>query len=181
MRKPIVPTLSIIARGNTLRSPRDETRKESIRITKTVGAIVLLFVILMLPLQIAMFASVICKVVSPWVGLLWTYGDVLATVNSCLDPFVYSARTKRYREQIIKSITCLCPWYKRKRHAKSQCSRSERVFPTRNENMSYTNDNILRTVDEITIDFPENKSTLCELSFPVKNGNAKETDCYTCL
>lgn len=177
MSKPRVPRLSVIARGNTLRSPSDETRKESIQITKTVGVIVLLFVVLMLPLQIAMLAGMIFDVKSPWVIILWSYGDALGVINSGLDPYVYSARTKEYRELVFKWVSWLCPWYANKRRrSRSKCSRNDRsVFPTGNEKC-YTNDEVLRTVEDVSIHFPEKKASICKLSFSMKNYDAKKME-----
>lgn len=177
MSKPRIPRQSVIARGNTLRSPSDETRKESIQITKTVGVIVLLFVFLMLPLQIAMLAGMVFKIRKPWVIILWDYSDVLGIINSSLDPYVYSARTKEYREVISKWVFWLCPWYKdKRRRSRSKCSRNDRsVFPTGDEKC-YTNDEILRTVDDVSIHFPENKGSIRKLSFSLKNGHAKTNE-----
>lgn len=101
LRKPRVPQLSFVARGKTLVSPRDETRKESIAMTKTVGAIVLLFAVLMLPLQIAMQAVTSFDMYEEWVLELWSYGDRLAMIHSALNPFLYTIRTPQYRQQIM--------------------------------------------------------------------------------
>lgn len=104
LRKPRVPQLSIVARGKTLRSPRDETRKESIAMAKTVGAIVIAFAVLLLPLQIAMHAFLTFEIFAPWTDMLWSYGDRLSMIHSALNPYLYTIRTPQYRKQIMSWI-----------------------------------------------------------------------------
>ena len=82
-----------------------ETRRESVVILKTVAVIVVLFLVLLLPTQVA------------WVLLdfknisfdeLWFASEILTRVHSCLNPIVYGVLNKQYRRQYIN---LLCGFY----------------------------------------------------------------------
>ncbi|XP_054767954.2 adenosine receptor A1-like [Lytechinus pictus] len=75
------------------------------RVAFTIGMIVLSFVVCWLPLTISLLLGVLgegkCKVspeVRGWLGLL-------ALLNSCFDPFIYSIRTKDFRQAFWELLT----------------------------------------------------------------------------
>ena len=83
----------------------EETSKESAVILKTVAVIVVLFLVLLLPTQVA------------WVLLdfknisfdeLWFASEMLTRVHSCLNPIVYGVLNRQYRRQYINF---LCGFY----------------------------------------------------------------------
>ena len=78
--------------------PGEENTRESIVILKTVAVIVLLFLVLLLPTQVA------------WMLLdyrnisyneLWFVSDILTRLHSCLNPVVYGVMNKQYRRSYV--------------------------------------------------------------------------------
>ena len=79
-----------------------ETRRESVVILKTVAVIVVLFLVLLLPTQVA------------WVLLdfknisfdeLWFASALLTRLHSCVNPIVYGIMNKQYRQSYIKFLS----------------------------------------------------------------------------
>ena len=110
-RRPVFPNNSGLE--NTRETAKDETTRESIVILKTVAVIVSLFLVLLLPTQVA------------WMLLdfrnisfdeLWFASDILTRLHSCLNPVVYGVMNKQYRRNYVIFLSrMLC------------CSRSSRV------------------------------------------------------
>ncbi|EDO37218.1 predicted protein [Nematostella vectensis] len=53
--KPRIPRDSVISRGNRCLHPREESKSESIQIAKSLGAIVVLFIVMFLPQQVSLY------------------------------------------------------------------------------------------------------------------------------
>ena len=85
-------------------TPR-ETRRESVVILKTVAVIVVLFMVLLLPTQVA-WVLLDFKNIS--FDKLWFASEILTRVHSCLNPIVYGVLNKQYRRRYIN---LLCRFY----------------------------------------------------------------------
>ena len=79
-------------------APGEENTRESIVILKTVAVIVLLFLVFLLPTQLAWmlldFRNISYKE-------LWFASDILTRLHSCLNPVVYGVMNKQYRRSYV--------------------------------------------------------------------------------
>ena len=99
VRRPVIPQSRLrICKSTT----PEETSRECVVILKTVAVIAVLFLVLLLPTQVA------------WVLLdfkdisfdeLWFASEILTRVHSCLNPIVYGVLNKRYRQSYIKFLS----------------------------------------------------------------------------
>ena len=109
--RPVLPRASGLTSARE--TPGEETARESIVILKTVGVIVLLFLVLLLPTQVAWMLLDFRHISS---DELWFASDILTRLHSCLNPVVYGVMNKQYRRSyVIYFSRMLC------------CSRSSRV------------------------------------------------------
>ena len=105
--RPVLPNNSGLTTARE--APGEENTRESIVILKTVAVIVLLFLVLLLPTQVA------------WMLLdfrnisydeLWFASDILTRLHSCLNPIVYGVMNKQYRRSYVIYLTrmlcCSC-------------------------------------------------------------------------
>ena len=94
--RPVLPNNSGLASARE--TPGEETTRESIVILKTVAVIVLLFLVLLLPTQVAWmlldFRNISCD-------KLWFAADILTRLHSCLNPVVYGVMNKQYRRNYV--------------------------------------------------------------------------------
>ena len=98
---------------STTKTPGEESIRESIEILKTISVIVLLFLVLLLPTQVAWMLLDFRNVSS---DELWFASDILTRLHSCLNPVVYGVMNKQYcRNYVIFLSRMLC------------CSRYSRV------------------------------------------------------
>ena len=95
-RRPVLPNSSGLT--SKRQAAREESTRESITILKTVAVIVLLFLILLLPTQVA------------WMLLdfrnisfdeLWFASDILTRMHSCINPLVYGVTNEQYRHSYV--------------------------------------------------------------------------------
>lgn len=75
-------------------TPGEENTRESMVILKTVAVIVLLFLVLLMPTQVAWMLLDFRNISS---DELWFASDILTRLHSCLNPVVYGVMNKRYR------------------------------------------------------------------------------------
>ena len=78
----------------TRETPGEENTRESIVILKTVAVIVLLFLVFLLPTQVAWMLLDFRNISS---DELWFASDILTRLHSCLNPVVYGVMNKQYR------------------------------------------------------------------------------------
>ena len=83
---------------STTRTPGDENIRESIVILKTISVIVLLFLVLLLPTQVAWMLLDFRNISS---DELWFASDILTRLHSCLNPVVYCVMNKQYRRNYV--------------------------------------------------------------------------------
>jgi len=76
----------------------EETSRESFVILRTVAVIVLLFLVLLLPTQVAWMLLDFRNISS---DELWFASEILTRLHSCLNPVVYGVTNKRYRRSYI--------------------------------------------------------------------------------
>ena len=94
-------------------TPGEENTRESAVILKTVAVIVLLFLVFLLPTQVAWMLLDFRNISS---DELWFASDILTRLHSCLNPVVYGVMNKQYRRSYVIFLSrMLC------------CSRSSRV------------------------------------------------------
>ena len=84
------------------RFPREENTRESMTVLKTVAVIVLLFLILLLPTQVAWMLLDFRNVSY---GELWFVADILTRLHSCLNPVVYGVMNQQYRRSYVTFLT----------------------------------------------------------------------------
>ena len=96
-RRPVVPRSRLKSESTT----QEETSRESSAILKTVAVIVLLFLVLLLPTQVAWLLSDFKNVSY---DELWTASDILTRMHSCVNPLVYGIMNKRYRQSYFKFL-----------------------------------------------------------------------------
>ena len=94
--RPVLPNNSGLTTARE--APGEENTRESIVILKTVAVIVLLFLVLLLPTQVAWmlldFRNISYKE-------LWFASDILTRLHSCLNPIVYGVMNKQYRRSYV--------------------------------------------------------------------------------
>ena len=90
--RPVLPSNSGLT--SERETPGEETTRESIVILKTVAVIVLLFLVLLMPTQVAWMLLDFRNISS---DELWFASDILTRLHSCLNPVVYGVMNKQYR------------------------------------------------------------------------------------
>ena len=90
--RPVLPSNSGLT--SERETPGEETTGESIVILKTVAVIVLLFLVLLMPTQVAWMLLDFRNISS---DELWFASDILTRLHSCLNPVVYGVMNKQYR------------------------------------------------------------------------------------
>ena len=110
--RPVLPNNSGLTAARE--TPGGETTRESIVILKTVAVIALLFLVLLLPTQVAWM---LLDFRSISYNELWFTSGILTKLHSCLNPVVYGVKNKQYRRSYVMFFSrLLC------------CSRSLRVI-----------------------------------------------------
>ena len=91
-------------RGSTSarETPGEENTRESIAIIKTVAVIVLLFLVFLLPTQVAWMLLDFRNISS---DELWFASDILTRLHSCLNPVVYGVMNKQYRRSYVTFLS----------------------------------------------------------------------------
>ena len=109
--RPVLPNKNGLTSARE--TPGEENTRESAVILKTVAVIVLLFLVFLLPTQVAWMLLDFRNISS---DELWFASDILTRLHSCLNPVVYGVMNKQYRRSYIIFLSrMLC------------CSRSSRV------------------------------------------------------
>ena len=98
-RRPVIPQRRLRTGKSTT---REETARESVVILRTVTVIVVLFLVLLLPLQVAWILFDF-KHIS--FDELWFVSDLLIKLHSCVNPIVYGIMNKQYRQSYIKLLS----------------------------------------------------------------------------
>ncbi|XP_074638300.1 melatonin receptor type 1B-like [Acropora palmata] len=98
-RRPVIPQ-RILRTGES--TTRDETARENIVILKTVAVIVVLFLVLLLPLEVAWMLFDFKNISF---DELWFASTLLARLHSCLNPILYGIMNKQYRQSYIKLLS----------------------------------------------------------------------------
>ncbi|KAJ7367413.1 hypothetical protein OS493_040562, partial [Desmophyllum pertusum] len=80
----------------------EENTRESIAILKTVAVIVLLFLVCLLPTQIAWMLLDFRNISS---DKLWFASDILTRLHSCLNPVVYGIMNKQHRRSYVTFLS----------------------------------------------------------------------------
>ena len=110
--RPVLPNSSGLTTARE--APREQNTRESVVILKTVAVIVLLFLIFLLPTQVAWMLLDFRNISS---DELWFASEILTRLHSCLNPVVYGVMDKQYRRSYVMFFSrSLC------------CSRSSRVI-----------------------------------------------------
>ena len=95
-RRPVLPNNSGLTPARE--TPEEDSRRESIVILKTIAVIVLLFLVLLLPTQVAWMLLDFRNISS---DELWFASDILTRLHSCLNPVVYGVMNKQYRRNYV--------------------------------------------------------------------------------
>ena len=98
-RRPVFPQRRLRTGEST--AP-EETSRESIVILKTVAVIFVMFLVLLLPTQVAWMLFDF-KHIS--FGELWFASTLLTRLHSCVNPIVYGIMNKQYRQSYIKLLS----------------------------------------------------------------------------
>ena len=98
-RRPVIPQRRLRTGESTT---REETTGESVVILKTVAVIVVLFLVLSLPLQVAWMLFDF-KHIS--FDELWFASTLLTRMHSCVNPIVYGIMNKQYRQSYIELLS----------------------------------------------------------------------------
>ncbi|KAJ7340426.1 hypothetical protein OS493_003174 [Desmophyllum pertusum] len=96
-KRPVLPRNSGLTSA-----PGEENTRESIAILKTVAVIVLLFLVLLLPTQVAWMLFDFKNISS---DELWFAADILTRLHSCLNPVVYGVMNKQYRRSYVAFLS----------------------------------------------------------------------------
>jgi len=80
---------------------RQEVKKENIEITRTIAVIVFLFAVFTLPLQVfwMLYVYKLDEIGYEAIGKLHLYAALLTDFHSCMNPLVYGALTRRFRQK----------------------------------------------------------------------------------
>ncbi|XP_074639505.1 melatonin receptor type 1A-like [Acropora palmata] len=99
LRRPVFPQRRLRTGESTT---REETTRESIMILKTVAVIAVLFLVLILPLQVAWMLFDFKHI---FFDELWFASTLLTRLHSCVNPIVYGIMNKQYRQSYIKLLS----------------------------------------------------------------------------
>ncbi|KAJ7340435.1 hypothetical protein OS493_003183 [Desmophyllum pertusum] len=106
-RQPVFPRNSGLTSAR--QASAEENTRESIAILKTVEVIVLLFLVCLLPTQIAWMLLDFRNISS---NELWFSSDILTRLHSCLNPVVYGIMNKQHRRSYVTFLSrmfcCSC-------------------------------------------------------------------------
>ncbi|KAL9957386.1 hypothetical protein ACROYT_G039017 [Oculina patagonica] len=98
-KRPVLPNNSGLASEREAHEVHgEENTRESITILKTVAVIVLLFLILLMPTQVAWMLLDFRNISS---NELWFASEILTRLHSCLNPVVYGVMNKQYRRSYV--------------------------------------------------------------------------------
>ena len=123
--RPVFPNNSGLTSARE--TPGEETTRESIVILKTVAVIVLLFLVLLLPTQVAWMLLDFRNISS---DKLWFASDILTRLHSCLNPVVYGVMNKQYRRSyaiFLSRMLCCSDRFLRVEQAPTQIPYSNDV------------------------------------------------------
>ena len=101
-RRPIIPRGSLSSESTI---PDEEHSRESAVILRTVAVIVLLFLVLLLPTQVAWMLNDFRNVSY---DELWFASEMLTRLHSCLNPVVYGVMNRQYRRSYIRFLSRMC-------------------------------------------------------------------------
>ena len=105
--RPVLPSNSGLTSAR--KTPGEETTRESIVILKTVAVIVSLFLLLLLPTQVAWMLLDFRNISS---DELWFAADILTRLHSCINPVVYGVMNKQYLRTYVRFLSrmfgCSC-------------------------------------------------------------------------
>ena len=101
LRRPVIPQRRLRTGESTT---REETTRESIMILKTVAVIAVLFLVLLLPLQVAWILFDFKHI---FFDELWFASTLLTRLHSCVNPIVYGIMNKQYRQSYIKLLSSM--------------------------------------------------------------------------
>ena len=100
--RPVLPNNSGLTTDRE--TPGQETPRESIVMLKTVAVIVLLFLVFLLPSQVAWMLLDFRNISS---DEFWFASDILSRLHSCLNPIVYGIMNKQYRRSYVMFLSRL--------------------------------------------------------------------------
>ena len=98
-RRPVFPQRRL---GTGESTAPEETSRESVVILKTVAVIVVLFLFLLLPTQVAWMLFDFKQISF---DELWFVSELLIKLHSCVNPIVYGIMNKQYRQSYIKLLS----------------------------------------------------------------------------
>ena len=98
-RRPMIPQRRLRTGESTT---REETTRESVVILRTVAIIVVLFLVLILPLQVAWMLFDFKNI---FFDELWFASTLLGRLHSCVNPIVYGIMNKQYRQSYIELLS----------------------------------------------------------------------------
>ena len=98
--RPVFPNNSGLV--TTRETAGEENTRESIVILETVAVIVVLFVVFLLPTQVAWMLLDFRNISS---NELWFASDILTRLHSCLNPVVYGVMNKQFRHRYVKFLS----------------------------------------------------------------------------
>ncbi|XP_074639676.1 melatonin receptor type 1A-like [Acropora palmata] len=99
LRRPVFPQRRLRTGESTT---REETSRESVVILKTVAVIVVLFLVLLLPTQVAWMLFDFKQISF---DELWFASTLLTRLHSCVNPIVYGIMNKQYRQSYIEFLS----------------------------------------------------------------------------
>ena len=102
--RPVIPRSTGLTSSSQARED-ENTNRESAVILKTVAVIVLLFLVLLLPTQVAWMLYDFRNVSY---DELWFASEMLTRLHSCLNPVVYGVMNKQYRRSYVRFLSRMC-------------------------------------------------------------------------
>lgn len=110
---------------------RQEIRRENIEITRTIAVIVILFAVVTLPLQVfwMLYVFHLESIGIENMVKLHHYAELLTDVHSCMNPLVYGALTRRFRQKytlLLSSMFRIFDRPQRDSRSYNESSRSRR-------------------------------------------------------